>query len=83
MNGRKVNFNYNEINKKIEEFDNNNEDIINIPVIFYLNNLRIVSIDKGQVKFIENVEEDENFIPKHTFEYHIINYLKKKLKIKK
>ena len=82
LNGRKVNFNYNEINKKIEEFDNNNEDIINIPVIFYLNNLRIVSIDKGQVKFIENVEEDENFIPKHTFEYHIINYLKKKLKIK-
>ena len=76
-------FNYNEISQKIEDFENKeNGDIINIPVIFYLNNLRIVSIDKGQVKFIENIEDDENFIPKHTFEYYIINYLKKTLKIK-
>ena len=83
LNGKKMKFNYNEINKKIEDYDNNeNENIINIPVILYLNNLRIVSIDKGQVKFIENIEDDENFIPKHTFEYYIINYLKKTLKIK-
>ena len=83
LNGKKMAFNYNEINQRIEDFESNeNEDIINIPVIFYLNNLRIVSIDKGQVKFIENIEDDENFIPKHTFEYYIINYLKKTLKIK-
>ena len=83
LNGKKMDFNYNEINQKIEEFDNNeNENIVNIPVVLYLNNLRIVSKDKGQVKFIENIEEDDNFIPKHTFEYHIINYLKKTLKIK-
>ena len=75
LNGKKVNFNYNEISQKIEEFDNN-EDTINIPVIIYLINLRIILIDKGQVKFIEN----ENFIQKHTFEYYIINYLKKLLK---
>ena len=83
LNGKKMNFNYNEINKKIENFDNNeNENVVNIPVIFYLNNLRIVSKDKEKVKFVENIEEDENFVPKHSFEYHMINYLKKTLKIK-
>ena len=83
LNGKKMNLNFSEINQKIEDFDKNeNENIINIPVIFYLNNLRIVSKDKGQIKFIENFEEDENFIPKHTFEFHIINYLKKILKLK-
>ena len=83
--GRKICFNKKEINKKIKNFKDK-KDIIIIPVIFYLNHLRIVSITndgkKEEVKFIEKTEEDENFIPKYSFDFCIVNYLQKTLKIK-
>ena len=83
FNGKNYSFNQKEINQKIKDLKENKDDNeINIPVIFYLNNLRIVSIEKEGITFIEKQENDENFIPKHYFDYTIINYLKKKIKIK-
>ena len=83
FNGKNNCFNKNQINEKIKEYDNRRDsgELINIPVILYLNNLRIVAMDKNEVKFIEKKDE-ENFIPKHFFDYTIINYIKKTLKIK-
>ena len=84
FNGKNVCFNKNDINKKIKDFDSKKEDeeVINIPVLLYLNHLRIVSFEKGEIKFKEKADEDENFIPKHLFDYTIIEYIKKTLKIK-
>jgi hypothetical protein len=88
FNGKNTCFSSRDINKKIEELEKKeeNEEIINIPVIFYLNHLRIVSIKKGEngeeVIFNEKVEDDK-IIPKHSFDYQIIKYLKKTLNIKK
>ena len=89
INGKDNYFYYQKINQKIKNLEQNKEvqEIIDIPVILYLNNLRIVSIqkdnnDKEVINFIETVEEDENFIPKHFFEFQLINHIKKKLKIK-
>ena len=75
FNGKNNCFNQNQINEKIKEYDNRRDsgELINIPVILYLNNLRIVTMDKNEVKFIEKKDE-ENFIPKHFFDYTIINY---------
>ena len=83
FNGKNNCFNQNQINEKIKEYDNRRDsgELINIPVILYLNNLRIATMDKNEVKFIEKKDE-ENFIPKHFFDYTIINYIKKTLKIK-
>ena len=84
FNGKNNCFKQNKINEKIKEFEEkkNSKELINIPVILYLNNLRIVSFDKNEVKFIEKIEDDENFIPKHFFDYTLVNYIKKTLKIK-
>ena len=88
FNGKNTCFNISDINKKIEELEKKeeNEEIINIPVIFYLNHLRIVSIKKGEngdeVIFNEKMEDDK-ILPKHSFDYQIIKYLKKSLKLKK
>ena len=90
FNGKNNYFYCNKINQKIkniEEKKEGEEEVVNIPVVLYLNNLRIVSLQKGgnekeEVKFIEEVEEDEDFIPKHYFDFQLINYIKKKLKIK-
>ena len=86
--GKNISLNQNEIETKMKDFDKKKEDgeIINIPIILYLNNLRIVTFKKGandkeEVDFIEK-KEDDDYIPKHLFDYSIINYLKKTLKIK-
>ena len=88
FNGKNTCFNSNEICKKIKDFEEKKEgeEIINIPVILYLNKLRIVSIKKDengkeQIAFIEKEDEDEKLVQKHTFEYQIIKYLKKTFKI--
>ena len=89
FNGKNNYFDYNLINKKIKTLEEKKEgdEVINVPVLLYLNNLRIVSMQIGEnkkedIKFIEEVEEDENYIPKHYFDFQLINYIKKKLKIK-
>ena len=67
---------------------------INIPVILYLNNLKIVSFKKSEDKkeneneneeelvIKEHTEEEETIIPRHLFNYLLINYIKK-LKVEK
>ena len=86
LNGKIFLFNSEEIVQRISNKENENENenkkIINIPVIMYMNNLRIVSIDKNkdgqdELNFKEIVEEDQKFIPKHLFDYSLINYLTK------
>ena len=72
-----------------EFFDENKFDEIkevkriHIPVILYLNNLKIVSIKKKEddkeeeLVFKEHTEEDEVIVPRHLFNYLLINYIKK------
>ena len=63
FNGKNNCFNQSDINKKIKDFEEKkDENVLNIPIILYLNTLRIVSL--------------------HIFDYQIIEYLKKTLKIK-
>ena len=82
--------------KNDEDFDENKFDeikeikYINIPIILYLNNLKIVSFQKNKDKkdeeeelvFKEHTEEDEIIVPRHLFNYLLINYIKK-IKIEK
>ena len=83
FNGKNNCFNQSDINKKIKDFEEKkDENVLNIPIILYLNTLRIVSLNKDEIKIIESKEDDEQFIPKHIFDYQIIEYLKKTLKIK-
>ena len=83
FNGKNNCFNQNDITKKIKDFEEKkDENVLNIPIILYLNTLRIVSFNKDEIKLIESKEDDEQFIPKHIFDYQIIEYLKKTLKIK-
>ena len=88
INGNNNSFEFEKISQKIKECcENKNNDIINIPVILYLNTLRIISIkktenEKDEIKFIEKTEEDENFISQSFFNYEIASYLKKNLKLK-
>ena len=80
--------------KEIDDEESFEEDIyeeikeiktINIPVILYLNNLKIVSFKKSEDKnekeeelvFKEHTEEDETIIPRHLFNYLLINHIKK------
>ena len=79
LNGKNIIFNYEKIMKKIENKEE--ERVINIPVILYLNNLRIVFTKKSEnhkeLAFKEIIEEDETYIPRHVFDYHLISFLKK------
>ena len=84
INGTNKLFNSEEIVQRISNKENGNEieKIINIPVIMYMNNLRIVLIEnnkdgKDELNFQEIIEQDQKYIPKHLFDYSLINYLTK------
>jgi hypothetical protein len=84
LDGKEVSFNAKEVVKKM--INKEEEKEINIPAIIFLNNLRIVTITKKDIshediEFEEIVEKQEKYIPKHLFDFSIINHLKK-LKIK-
>ena len=85
LNGKKICYNINEINKifKKNKEAKENEEIINIPIILYSNSLRIISMENDEIKFIEKIEEDddEEIITKYFFDFQIINYLHKNLKL--
>jgi hypothetical protein len=67
------------IKKEMEKKDNN---IINIPVILYLNNLRIISFDEEKgIQIKEVIDEDEDLISKTGFELKIKHHLLKTLKL--
>jgi hypothetical protein len=87
VNGKELTINSENIDKKLESIGEDNT--INIPVILYLNYLRIGACKKNEnngnkeeLTFKEIFEEDETFIPKQLFEYQIEKYLKKQIKVK-
>ena len=87
VNGKELTINSESIDKKLESKEE--ESTINIPVILYLNYLRIGTCkqnenneNKEELTFKEIFEEDEPFIPKQLFEYQIEKYLKKLIKVK-
>ena len=85
FNGKNMAFNKNEICEKIKNFkEKNDPNIIHIPVIFYLNNFRIISNSKdGQdIEIKEHIEEDEDLVSKSFFELKLKHYLSKVLKLK-
>ena len=85
INGKIYNFNGNEL--EVHKNENKDEILISIPVVLYLNTLKIISFktneneinDKNECELVinEHNEKDEKIIPKHLFNYLIINYIKK------
>ena len=68
--------------KTAKEKKESNSNVINIPVILYLNNLRIISFDEEKgISIKEIVDEDEDLISKTGFELKIKHYLSKTLKL--
>ena len=85
FNGKNMAFNKNEICEKIKTFkEKKDPNIIHIPVIFYLNNFRIISnSEDGQnITIKEYTEDDEDIVSKSFFELKLKNYLTKVLKLK-
>ena len=88
INGKKIGFDIMKINEKIKLVnEKKDENIINIPVIQYLNTLRIISLTEAEngenpIAIKEYKDEEEDFINKSFFEYKIKHYLTKILKLK-
>ena len=80
LNGKSFLLNSEEIIKRIGNKEH--EKYININVIMYLNNLRIITIEKNEkgqddITLKEIIEQEEKYIPKHLFDYSLINHLLK------
>ena len=80
INGKNICYNNEIILKRMSEKEE--EKFININVILYNNNLRIVTIDKNEnnkeeLNFKEIIEQGEKYIPKHLFDYSLISHLNK------
>ena len=88
FNGKNIGFNAKEICEKIKSVkDKKDDNIINIPVLLYLNTIRIISTEvdennKEHLIFKEFQDEDEEILTKSFFDYRISNYLSKTLKLK-
>ena len=85
FNGKNMAFNKNEICEEIKAFkEKKDPNIIHIPVIFYLNNFRIISnSEDGQnITIKEYKEDEEDLCSKSFFELKLKNYLAKVLKLK-
>ena len=84
FNGRNIAFDQKEICQKIKTaMENKDPNIINIPVVLYLNTLRIISFeDEKGISIKEYTDEDEDLFSKTAFELKIKNYLSKTLKLK-
>ena len=87
FDGKNIAFDQKDICGKIKtakekKESNSNSNVINIPVILYLNNLRIISFDEEKgISIKEIVDEDEDLISKTGFELKIKHYLSKTLKL--
>ena len=80
LHGKSFLFNSNEIIKRIGNKEH--ERYININVIIYLNNLRIITFEKNEkgeddITLKEIIEQEGKYIPKHLFDYSLINHLLK------
>ena len=84
FNGKNIAFAQKEICQKIKTaMENKDPNIINIPVVLYLNTLRIISFeDEKGISIKEYTDEDEDLFSKTAFELKIKNYLSKTLKLK-
>ena len=88
INGKNIGFNIEKIYEKIKICsEKKDENIIYIPVILYLNTLRIISFTEGenednQISIKEYIDEEEELITKSFFEYKTKHYLSKILKLK-
>ena len=88
INDKNIGFNIEKIYEKIKIYsEKKDENIIYIPVILYLNTLRIISFTEGenednQISFKEYKDEEEELITKSFFEYKTKHYLSKILKLK-
>ena len=85
FNGKNMAFNKNEICEKIKTFkEKKDPNIIHIPVIFYLNNFRIISYseDGQNITIKEYTEDEEDLCSKSFFEFKLKHYLSKILKLK-
>ena len=84
FNGKNIAFDQKEICQKIKTaMENKDPNIINIPVVLYLNTLRIISFeDEKGISIKEYTDEDEDLFSKTAFELKIKNYLSKTLKLK-
>ena len=83
FNGKNIAFDQKDICEKIKkEMEKKENNIINIPVILYLNNLRIISFDEEKgIQIKEVIDEDEDLISKTGFELKIKHHLLKTLKL--
>ena len=87
-NIKNIGFNIEKIYEKIKIYsEKKDENIIYIPVILYLNTLRIISFTEGenednQISIKEYKDEEEELITKSFFEYKTKHYLSKILKLK-
>ena len=85
---KNIGFNIEKIYEKIKICsEKKDENIIYIPVILYLNTLRIISFTEGenednQISIKEYIDEEEELITKSFFEYKTKHYLSKILKLK-
>ena len=84
FNGKNIAFDQKEICQKIKTaMENKDPNIINIPVVLYLNTLRIISFeDEKGISIKEYTDEDEDLFSKTAFELKVKNYLSKTLKLK-
>ena len=84
FNGKNIAFDQKEICQKIKTaMENKDPNIINIPVVLYLNTLRIITFeDEKGISIKEYTDEDEDLFSKTAFELKIKNYLSKTLKLK-
>ena len=83
FDGKNIAFDQKDICEKIKkESEKKDDNIINIPVILYLNNLRIISFDEEKgIQIKEVIDEDEDLISKTGFELKIKHHLLKTLKL--
>ena len=85
FNGKNMAFDQKEICDKIKAVkDKKDPNLINIPVIVYLNTLRIISNENNEkgITIKEYCDEDEDLITKSFFDLKLKHYLAKVLKIK-
>ena len=85
VNGKKITLDVNRICKQIKSLtEKKDEKCINIPILLYLNTLRIITFQNKVCSYKEFKEEDEDeeFVTKSLFEYKIKHHLSKVLKIK-
>ena len=84
FNGKNMAFDQKEICDKIKAVKNKKDpNLINIPVVLYLNTLRIISTENNEkISIKEYKDEDEDLITKSFFDLKLKHYLAKVLKIK-